>query len=108
VKNFDPGWVGSIFCPWGQVSHLWFGFGKFPPKNINFCIFALTVKKISLGTWVKGWSVSYLLRVKSRLWPSFCKTPSPSHGIGLEICLGLGIGFRLGGARTLTEVSYFS
>jgi len=38
-KNFDPCRVGSIFCGLGQVSHLWFGFGKFLLKTSNFSIF---------------------------------------------------------------------
>jgi len=35
-----------------QVSHLWFGIGKFPLKTSNFTIFSLQVKKIS-SSWVK-------------------------------------------------------
>jgi len=31
----------------GQPSLVWFGFGKFPLKILNFSIFALRVKKIS-------------------------------------------------------------
>jgi len=48
-KNFHMGWVGSIFCGSGQVSHLWFGFefGKLLIKMSNFSIFSLWVKKIS-------------------------------------------------------------
>jgi len=40
----------------GQVSHLWFGFGKFPRKIPNFSIFALRVKKniTGLGQKVPG------------------------------------------------------
>jgi len=41
-KDFDPGWV----------SHLWFGFGKFPLKKSNFSIFSPQAKKISLD-WIK-------------------------------------------------------
>jgi len=54
------------------VSHLWFGFGKFPLKMSNFSIFFPLEKKKSLRVGsksirVKGWSASYLLRVKSKL-----------------------------------------
>jgi len=34
----------------GWISHLWFGFGKFPLKTSNFLIFSLRVKKISSGS----------------------------------------------------------
>jgi len=43
---------GQFFCCLGWVSHLWFGFGKFSLKVLNFSIFSLRVKKISSG-WVK-------------------------------------------------------
>jgi len=63
-KCFDLGRVGS-----GWVSHLRFGFrfGKFPPKMSIFSIFPLRIKKNLFGLGQKGWSVSYLLRVKSKL-----------------------------------------
>jgi len=38
-KNFDS----------GQVSHLWFGVGKFSPETSNFSIFFLRIKKTSVG-----------------------------------------------------------
>jgi len=38
-KFLNPGQVGSNFCCSGWVSHLWFGFGKFPLKIPNFSIF---------------------------------------------------------------------
>jgi len=63
---FDPSQVGSIFL-WlelGRVSHLWFRFGKFSPKNDKF--FSLRIKKICSGR-VKGRLASHLLRVKSKL-----------------------------------------
>jgi len=78
---FDSSWVGSIFCGSGQVSHLWFGFGKFPLKMSIFSIFFPSDQKKSLqvgskSTWVKGGSASYLLQVKSKLGsgqgPSLC------------------------------------
>jgi len=53
------------------VSHLWFGFGKFPLKIPNFSIFSLQVKKShhvgSKSTQVKDGLASYLLGVKSML-----------------------------------------
>jgi len=33
----------------GRVSHLWFGFGKFPLKMSNFSIFSLWVKNNIFG-----------------------------------------------------------
>jgi len=61
AKNFQPG-SGRINFLWlglDRVSHLWFAFefGKFPPKNVNFSIFTLWVKKISSGRVRKypGW-----------------------------------------------------
>jgi len=63
LKMFCPGsgWVGSIFCSSGWVSHLWFGFGKFPLK---MSIFFPSRKKKILRVGSKAF---YLLRVKSML-----------------------------------------
>jgi len=68
--------VVSIFCGSGQVesgrvSHLWFGFefGKFSQKTSNF-LPSGQKKSLRVGserTRVEGGSVSYLLRVKSKL-----------------------------------------
>jgi len=72
-KNFDPGWVGSIFCSLGRVSHLWFRFefGKFPLKTSH--------RVWSKSTWVKIGSAFYLLRVKSK----FGSGQGPSLQCGL-------------------------
>jgi len=49
-KNFDPGWVGSIFCGSGRVRSGGFEFEKFVLKMSNFSIFCTSgQKKISLG-----------------------------------------------------------
>jgi len=40
-----PGWVKFLLLGFGQVSHLWVGFGKFPLKSQIFQLFALQVKK---------------------------------------------------------------
>jgi len=56
-----------------QVSHLWFGFGKFPLKIPNFAIFSpIPVKKNLFGSgqkvpWAKDRSAFYLLWLKSML-----------------------------------------
>jgi len=42
---FTSGGSWSKFFDPGQVSHPWFGFGKFPLKKSNFSIFSLGVKK---------------------------------------------------------------
>jgi len=64
--------VNFLLLGLGQVSHLWFGFGKFPPKNPKlFLFFSLRIKKYlrdrSKNTRVKDWSTSHLLRIKSIL-----------------------------------------
>jgi len=46
-KIFDPGWVGSNFSCSGQVSYLWFGFGKFSLKIPNFPIFFPLDQKVT-------------------------------------------------------------
>jgi len=42
-------WAGSIFCCLCWVSHLWFGFEKFPPKIPNFSIFFTSCQKTIFG-----------------------------------------------------------
>jgi len=83
TKGTLPG-LGQFFVArvgLGRVSHLWFGFGKFLLKISNFSIFSLRVKKKSHQveskiTWVKDWSPSYLLWVKSMI--GSCQGPSLS------------------------------
>jgi len=57
---------GSIFCSLGRVSHLWFGFGKFPVKNCQiFQFFSTSGKKNLFGSGQKvpgameGWPLIY-------------------------------------------------
>jgi len=55
MMGFDPesGRVNFLLLLSSQVSHLWFGFGKFPLKISNFSIFSTSGQnKISSG-WVK-------------------------------------------------------
>jgi len=55
LKIFDPGqflWLGS-----GRVSHLWFGFGKFPLKTSNFSIYFSSGQKVPGSK--AGWSLIY-------------------------------------------------
>jgi len=66
------GQVNFLLLGLGWVSHLWFGFGKFPQKIPNFPIFFLSDQKNCFGsdqknTRVKDGLGSYLLRVKSML-----------------------------------------
>jgi len=53
----------------GWVSHLGFGFEKFPLKIPNFSILSLWIKKPhqvrSKSTWIEGRLASYLPRVRS-------------------------------------------
>jgi len=52
-KNFDPGWVGSIFCGSGQPSMVWVWVWKISTKNVKFFnFFPFGSKNISSG-WVK-------------------------------------------------------
>jgi len=46
-ENFWLG-LGQFFV--ARVSHLWFGFGKFPLKMLNLSIFSLCVKKNLFGS----------------------------------------------------------
>jgi len=61
-------WVRNFWPKSGRVSHLWFGFGKFPLKILNFSITCPLGKKniIGSGQKVPG-SGSYLLPVKIML-----------------------------------------
>jgi len=47
-KIFDPGRVKFLQLWSGPVSHLWFGFEKFPLKMSNFLIFILLDQKSTL------------------------------------------------------------
>jgi len=49
---FQSSKPSPLFFDPGRVSHLWFGFWKFPLKIPIFSVFSLPVKKISSG-WVK-------------------------------------------------------
>jgi len=55
-KNFELGWVRSIFLllVLGWVSHLWFRseFGKFTLKIPNFSIFSPSGQKVPGQRWV--------------------------------------------------------
>jgi len=59
-------WVRSILCCSGQVSHLWFGFGKFSLKILKFGS-KKSHRVGSKSTRAKDGSTSYLLWVKSML-----------------------------------------
>jgi len=48
-------WIGSIFCCSGQVSHFWFGFGKFSLKIPFFYFSPFGSRKISLGQVKNYW-----------------------------------------------------
>jgi len=68
--------MGQKFLTWVRLGQFFearvgSGFGKFPLKTSNFLIFFCLDQKKSLwvrseSTWVKGGSVSYLLRVISK------------------------------------------
>jgi len=82
-KNFDLGRVNFLWFRSGRVSHLWIW--KISPKNVKFSIFFPLVQKKSLrvgfeSTRVKGWSASYLLRVKRKLGSG----QGPSLPLGLK------------------------
>jgi len=67
-----PGQIFVARAGSGQVSHLRFGFGKFPLKMSNFLLLFPSGQKKSLwvrskSSRVKGSSNSYLLRVKRKL-----------------------------------------
>jgi len=48
-------WVGPGQFFAARVSRLWFGFGKFLPKVLNFSIFPFRDKKISSGISKSNW-----------------------------------------------------
>jgi len=68
-----PGLVNFLWLRSGRVSHLWFGFRKFPLKCQIFQFLPLWVKKISLG-WlsilVKVTAGQKYAQVGSGQWPS--------------------------------------
>jgi len=71
-KFFGLGRAGSIFLllGLGWVSHLCFGFGKFPLKITKISLFSLRIKKIFFGSGQKEPGLApFLLRVKSMLGP---------------------------------------
>jgi len=103
-------WVGSNFSCSSQVGSTIFclslGLENFPPKSQIFNFFPAGQKKylqvVSKSIWVKGWSASYLLLVKSMLWVRaylyfwqklifkksvtfFCLNIESNHGI--NVCL---------------------
>jgi len=95
-KFFDPGWVRSIFCGSGRVSHLRFvfEFGKFPLKTSIFSIFFTSDQKKSFrigskSTRVKGGSASYLLQVKSKLGSGPVWSGPISRPISFEVCYSI-------------------
>jgi len=49
ASEFDPGRIGTNFGCSGRVSHIWFGFGKFPHKSQIFQFFPLRIKKNLIG-----------------------------------------------------------
>jgi len=94
-KFFWPSCVNFLLFRSGQVSRLWFGFGKLPLKVQNFPFFSLWIKKISSGwtksTQVKGRLAFYLLLIKSMLGsgqgPISSLNPRPSNSLTRAIAI---------------------
>jgi len=61
--------VESIFCCSGRISHLWFGFGKFPLKIPNFSIVFLLNQKNLFRSKVPGSKTGQpLIYCGSKVW----------------------------------------